>query len=288
MEFEDIVAQLKSDKHYSVQFDSLNSYVTYLDEKYCDAKKDRKNKAGLGYDDMLEARDSKKRTEWAGGTYKQAVGNLKSGVNVREHKGFDVEYAHTENSLEIHAVWDRVGAVPDVGAFLSGAPNCMIDFEQVASTKFISLYVNLAYHMNVEAETVEYYMKQVFNLYTKLLSEGYQVEIIGYVYSLLDDTDVNGSIYQQVNISRFGTEISPSSLAAVLHPTFVRHLYLNFASRNFDDLGCGKPKALPQEVVSKIKANGSVVLPTLNDYSGKFSKHKTNIHNDVINAVAIS
>ena len=288
MEFEEIAAALNTDPNYTEQFASLNSYVEYLDTKHCEGTKSRPNKAGTYYDDKLAKRDSQERIALAGGSYKDAVNNLRTGVNVREHKGFDVDYSHSENNLEIHAVWDRVGAVPDVGAFLSGAPNCMIDFEQVPSTKFISLYVNLCYHQGVEAETVEYYMKQVFNLYNRLLGEGYQVEIIGYVYSKIDDAHTNGKLYQQVNISRFGTEISPSSLAAILHPTFVRHLYLQFAARNFDDMGCGQPKALPIEVAAKIKENGSAVLPTLNDYSGEFSKQKNKIHDDVINAVAIS
>lgn len=55
---------------------------------------------------------------------------------------------------EMHTIHDVSGAYVDMGAFMSGVPECMVDFKQEPTNKFATIYIDCSYRQRTSPDDV--------------------------------------------------------------------------------------------------------------------------------------
>jgi hypothetical protein len=165
--------------------------------------------------------------------------------------GFDSDTSIAEK-LSIEALLDVSGSVVDVGLFLSGEPECIWEFQQVPTTKFIDLAINLGNAGRVEAKDLFAYAAKVYSLILSLKAKNIECNLRG-----LFKTSMGGGTTVSVDIHKQGQVFSPATLSAALHPSFLRSLFIGWCQGRDDyEWGCGS-------VLAPSANEGEIMLPSV-------------------------
>lgn len=121
-------------------------------------------------------------------------------------------------------VWDVTGAQVDVGAFLAGTPECMIDYPLTQTSKVgrvVTLVVGVGVNCSVSGQSIIERGRKVVALALALTRLGHAVEIWA------DDTQsafsTQAKLFQRVLVKGVDDEIDPAVLLfALAHPAFQR------------------------------------------------------------------
>ena len=168
--------------------------------------------------------------------------------------GFNSDIDNLAESENISALLDVSGSVVDVGLFLTGEPECMWEFQQAPSTKFIDLVINLANSGGVSADDLFEYAAKVYSLLIRLKQKNIEANVIGVIQTTM------GSGYRiNIDIHKQGQVFSPATLSAALHPMNLRRLYIGF-TEGCDDYtsGSGRPQTPSVE-------EGQILLPSVEE-----------------------
>lgn len=206
---------------------------------------------------------SPSNNDWAGGSMADAKRIITQGYEPKALKEVEVMNLEQIGAIEVNR--DMMGCVPDVGAYLSGAPDCMMDFTLTAPKKFASLYISFSYSWQVESKLVEYYSAKIYGLYNTLLAQNYEVEIHAYSFATLGNKTNDSLIVHGFPLAQFGYKISPQLLAAVFHPTFLRRLRAPYMLMNHNSYAAGYTRPAPAGLQAEINQGGSVLLKSLNE-----------------------
>jgi hypothetical protein len=167
--------------------------------------------------------------------------------------GFDSEASISESS-SIEALLDVSGSVVDVGLFLSGEPECIWEFQQVPSTKFVDLAINLGNPGRIEAKQLFAYAAKVYSLILSLKQKNVECNLRG-----IFKTTMGGGITVSVDIHKQGQIFSPATLSSSLHPSFLRALFIGWCQGRDDfEWGCGS-------VLEPSPRDGEILLPSVKD-----------------------
>jgi hypothetical protein len=185
-----------------------------------------------------------------------------------------VETADDEHMMDSfnQPIWDVTGAQVDVGAFLAGTPECMIDYPLSTTSKVgrvVTLVVSMSASAAIEADTLVRRGQVIVALALALSKLGHACEIWA-------DCSTTGSSLRscdRVLVKGSGDEIDPSSLMfALAHPAMLRCLefgvkdgYPSKFERAMGYAGYGTP-AGRTEADKEQYPEGTIFLPQL--YSG--------------------
>jgi len=245
----------------SVSSPSLSDYVKFLT-----TTKPDNGRPVLPDSYELCMSEAEERRQWAGGSMADAMRIITQGYEPEALKEIEFQTLEQQGALEIHR--DMMGCVPDVGAYLAGAPDCMVDFSLTAPKKFASLYISYSYSWQIDADVVEYYSAKIYNLYNTLLAQNYEVEIIAYSVITLGSAKNDRMIVHSFPLAQFGYKISPQLLAAVFHPTFLRRIRVPYMFMNHSSDSAGVTRSIPAGLQLELNQNGAVVLKSLSEISG--------------------
>jgi hypothetical protein len=205
----------KMEKIIYNKFSSMNAFSKFLaDRQPCGAFKDEF--------DLASVEESESRTEFTGTkSYEDADSLLKFGdkdsfkklssgrVKVDDGDGVSQKIYH-----------NVVGCCVDLGAYLAGAPNCMIDVhEENKGAKTIKVFYSSSVGYSVDAKEVAIVANKFFNAIKKIEQSGIDVELyVGSVNKMGNETAAFS-----VLLKRCGEQISLYKCAyPIINPSFNR------------------------------------------------------------------
>lgn len=181
------------------------------------------------------------------------------------------DHEHMMDSFN-QPVWDVTGAQVDVGAFLAGTPECMIDYPLSETSKVgrvVTLVVSMSASAAIEADTLVRRGQVIVALALALSRLGHATEI------WVDCSTTGGKLRSndRVLVKGASDEIDPGSLMfALAHPAMLRCLefgvkdgYPDRFERSMGYAGYGTPAGRVEADTAQYP-EGTIFLPQL--YSG--------------------
>lgn len=138
-----------------------------------------------------------------------------------------IEMAEKENMVDSFSqpVWDVTGAMVDVGAYLSGTPECMVDYPLSTTSKVgrvITLVASCSFSAAVSADTIQRRGQLVVALAIALTRLGHGVEL--WVNNHTGHSK-SGECEFNVKVKGVDDEIDPAQIMfAYAHPAMLRRL----------------------------------------------------------------
>lgn len=132
-----------------------------------------------------------------------------------------------------------VGSIVDVGAYLSGSPECMIEFiDMVERDKpELTMYVGLTYHGGIDGEDALKYAMKVIETVV-MFSKDYDIKLVGAFCSQ------QGDIYdtQFITIKDTYQNLVLNNLAFAFHPSYFRRIWFRYIeTKDYRAYGYGRP-----------------------------------------------
>lgn len=177
--------------------------------------------------DMGQASETGRKDFTGTRDYAEAIHLLRNGWNDGANKMDAAKEAviKTLSHKTIETEYDVSGSFVDVGRFLSGEPENMVDFKEQASHKMISIGLNVCVSSRVSQETIFSRGAAVLALIEAFEKSGASVQV-----NLFEVIDSNGSesgwlsVYK-IPLKDFGTLVDTDRLAfCIAHPSFLRRL----------------------------------------------------------------
>ena len=132
----------------------------------------------------------------------------------------------SEVTVRDSMVYDTSGSYVDVGAFMSGEPECMVEFvqEEKPRSKVISIGVDMCYNGGIKAKTIELRGAVIVALIDALEQFEYRCEVT--LYAGTGYSSKGGPKWQtSATIKRAGDTLDRDSMAyAISHPAFYRRI----------------------------------------------------------------
>lgn len=175
--------------------------------------------------ERLKGGDGKHASKsWSGAdSWKEATEILREGIGIDKIGNFVA--LENNSNLSMKSVNDVHGAVVDMGAFLEGTPENMIDFPIVDNTEFVDIIVDLSEASGVDASTVERKAAAIIGLVDKLEATGHRVRVdVVYLISLPESDTVRRDQpwLTKVNVKKHQEPLALGQLAGCMSPCFQR------------------------------------------------------------------
>ena len=227
----------KEKKTSRTHFDSVNELIETIN-----SKEFAKDKERVSSYMMLDFHGVKTFDE---GLKLQKTGYVPKG-------GFDLDI-EVRPTLEVqeHFEMDFAGIMPDVGVFLSGEPQCMVNYIQFESeVKVLKIAVQCNCNGGWSADYLIKHSEEVFHAIRWAQSKGFQVELVALMYNDM------GSVRETFTITlmKAGDVLSASRIAAAIHVSLFRCLWFTWAYKTYGN--CGGSENPPKEI------DGYKVIPS--------------------------
>lgn len=212
--------------------------------------------------------------EWYGGPWDDTYSNARYGWD--EHLAKTLALAEetvttVETTTEVDdwcPVWGVSGAVPDIGAYLAGEPECMIDYPPSKTTKagrIVTLCASVAYSSRVSPESLVKRGMSVTAFALELGRLGLGVELYA-DFSVADDATGTGKTATFRTLLKSANDLLDPSriLFAYAHPGMLRVLSLaamhgmppDYQAALHVGVSYGKPAPPPEDL-----PEGTIYLP---------------------------
>ena len=227
--------------------------------------------ADLSTDDYAKQSSIRSSPDWAGSVdFADAVNQARTGLEL-EKIDLAVNGAEKLTSSVIAPVYGVSGAYVDVSMFLTGEPECMVDFQPQETTRYVTLFVDVAEMSEVTKKQFELKAIAAGCLVDELESNGVRVELIAVGYTHITKGGPNVYLESRVTIKKFMEKLSLAQLTGALATSYFRRLTFAFIEKYYakhGDVpsGYGKLSMFPtiDGVYMKNITRGAV-LNTLND-----------------------
>lgn len=160
---------------------------------------------------------------WEGAkSFAHASEIVRGGVDLSK-VDMKVKEFESVGTMQMDSVHDVSGAVVDMGAYLEGIPENMIDFPLIDNKKFIQVFVNTCEHSGVGAEEIVNKAAAIAYLIDHLESEkNYRVEL-SVVYPVKEiDRKTQENHMINVKIKGFQEKLSIGQVYGCMAPCFQR------------------------------------------------------------------
>lgn len=130
-----------------------------------------------------------------------------------------------------------VGSVVDVPAFLSGSPECMLEFIDYTEREKprAVIYVPLGYNSDIEVSEALQYSKSVLSILAEL-NPKYELKIIGFYGTRYSGVDQ----YTFVSLKEFEEPFILNNFAFAVHPSYFRRIKFRYMeTKKYNDWGYG-------------------------------------------------
>lgn len=217
--------------------------------------------------DVADARDDHgygSNESWAGANFPDALAlarkgwtrELKSALELAESA---VDTAEKEQMIDAfnQPVWDVTGATVDVGAYLAGTPECMIDYPLTETSKVgrvITLCASISYSAAVASDTIKRRGRTMVALAMALSKLGHSCEL----WADLTGGHGNSEFHIRVLVKGASDELDPARVMfAYAHPAMLR--VLGFSAIE----GMGKSTFVSPRGPDKDLPEGTIYLPEI-------------------------
>ena len=147
-------------------------------------------------------------------------------------EAFDVPATDFETQS---ATWDVVGAVPDIGVYLSGMPMNMIDITpSIEQKRFVKIAVQVNCNGGTSADSMQKFNDKVYHAISSLKAQGVEVEMSALLYN---DVSQSRTECLLIDILKQGEVFNPSMLSAAMHVSFFRRIWFAWAYHKYDTCG---------------------------------------------------
>ena len=166
--------------------------------------------------------------EWTGGinSLTQYFELLKNGY-LPAVEALNIQAPIFDHSLNF--VPDVVGQFNDIGAYMEGRPECMLNFQEVETNKFVKIYINPATGYKVKGQELMEKARLIHSGISELEAKGYRVEC--YLFNSFVKCENYGKIDISIKIKDFQDSLIPSFHGLLLgHIATTRLLMYSFAS----------------------------------------------------------
>jgi|694.fasta_scaffold33863_4 hypothetical protein len=205
-------------------FDSVNELVETINSKPFD--KYRKEIKEAIYDGFYGVK-----------SWSQCETLQKSGYVPDGGFSLDIEVNPTlENREEF--VMDYGGIMPDVGVYLSGEPQCMVNyFTSEAEVKVLKLAIQCNCNGGYTAQQLIKHSEEVFHAVRWAQSKGYQIELVALLYNSMYSERITTEETFTITLMKQGDVISASRIAAAIHVSLFRCLWFTWANKTYGSCG---------------------------------------------------
>jgi hypothetical protein len=149
---------------------------------------------------------------------------LDSALDLAESAVETADKQHMMDSFN-SPVWDVTGAMVDVGAYLAGTPECMVDYPLSTTSKVgrvITLCASVCYFGSIGSETINRRGRVIVALALALSRLGHNVELWADISSESMSGDV---LHMRVLVKGADDELDPAKVMfAYAHPAMLRRL----------------------------------------------------------------
>jgi len=202
--------------------------------------------------------------DWKGASFEEALELARNGwtdeldgaLELAESAVTFAEQEHMTDSFN-QPVWDVTGAQVDVGAYLAGTPECMIDYPLSTTSKagrVITLCASVTYSGSLSAETVIKRGRVITALALALSRLGHNTEL----WADLTGKNDKGELQVRVLVKSADDELDPAKVMyAFAHPSMLRQLHFSALEKR------GYPSN--QRVIPLVRdlPEGTIYLPEL-------------------------
>lgn len=170
------------------------------------------------------------------------------------------------------------GSFVDVGRFLSGIPDCMVNFvDRVERDKpELTVYTMLTYSANKDQKDAQKYAKKILEILVKT-NQTHSIKLVGIFCTKNIVKGENIDSIEMVTIKDFYQQFVLNNLAFSFHPSFFRRIWFRFAeTTSYRTFGYGTPMSFERakELLVENK-NGSAenwLLPSFQHFGLKWDK----------------
>jgi hypothetical protein len=222
-------------------------------------------------------RDPERCERFAGVTFKESLRMAREGWTDELASAMEIAESAVSMAQQEHAmdsfnepVWDVTGAQVDVGAFLAGTPECMIDYPLTTTSKVgrvITLVVSTSFSSILSLDTLVRRGRVITAFALALARMGHAVEIWA-DSTPVDPGNEGRRLIQRVLVKGVDDELDPGVLMFALgHPSFLRNLLIGARGKlkspwqAFPQTG-GYPTPRPSGYVAQYP-EGTIFLPEL-------------------------
>ncbi len=234
------------------------------------------NKARLEGNGLLASRKvSKERTKFTGTkTFKEAFDLAETGWVNRKTVSQIADQLNVTSTAQIKQATTTLavaGSYVDIGTYMSGDPNCMVEFEEQDAPKTVRIGFNISTSAYAEKDTFHLRGAIVLAMLSKLAESGYSTEIIVYDAMYADCRDHCDAFVLKPS-DRYMDEDAVSFWCS--HPSALRRLMFRLNECNNDKIvkhfgfnggSYGSPNQLESNKLAKDTLNLDINI----DYKGE-------------------
>lgn len=203
------------------------------------------------------------KTDWTGALKMARMGWTEQLESTLELAQSAVETADREHMMDSfnQPVWDVTGSQVDIGAFLAGTPECMIDYPLTETSKVgrvITLCASVCYSGSIGSETINRRGRVIVALALALSRLGHNVEL----WADISSENIKGeTLHMRILVKGADGELDAARIMfAYAHPAMLRRV--GFGAKNkfgkkYHPASCipvGPAKDLPE---------GTIYLPEI-------------------------
>lgn len=208
----------------SAYFDSMSDAADFLENKMCDSAR---NSVSIN-------------TYWQGGTVEDCVNMLRNGnTSALEHyKKLDASLPDgilPPRTSEQGIYYDVAGASIDIGAYMQGTTECMLEFNQRESIRLVDIYISISYQPDTDSDEVTLKSMYITKLIDLLEMQGYRCAIHIGDYSETLSGKSHASVWVKVKDHKEALDISSVLCSSSL--MFLRVLKLGVLQHLIDKYG---------------------------------------------------
>lgn len=217
---------------------------------------------------IMKSSEDRDRTEWfQTDSWEQAMDYAKNGWQA----GIDALAAEADLAVQgnTEVRHEIVGSTVDVGAFLSGSPECMVQFVdmQERDREELVVYAQLGYNAGTDGGEALKFSKKLLGELVQL-NRDYSLKLVG-VFSSHQSQSIRSDEF--ITIKDTYQNFILNSVAFSYHPSFFRRLWFKFIeTKDYRDDGYGRStdgdefKRLCREYHGKTNPRAkSIIIPSV-------------------------
>lgn len=275
------VSKIGEDKVDFLTYNCLNDYLDDIQSKPSMTKNHRSH-------DIENDKDFSGVYDW--GCFIQLMEEYDAmGINQRIGE-LDMVFQDVGRSNS--KTYDVQGSYIDIGAYMSGTPECMVDFStSLSKGGYASIYVNISERGGICNEEIAHKGLMVGALIDMLEHQGVRCSVYACTYALLKGIFNDIALCVKVKNE---DELLNLSIFNTLHASFLRRGYfaMHEVLTNGDPIsGYGRPMELTQEILSKLNSmfdnhnDNAILIPSLTHNSNLRSVCSTEDVKDSIEVI---
>lgn len=191
-----------------------------------------------GEDGIMKSSEGRGRTAWfQTDSWEQAMDYAKNGWQA----GIDALAAEADLAVQgnTEVRHEIVGSTVDVGAFLSGSPECMVQFVdmQERDREELIVYTQLGYNMDTDGDEALKFSKKLLGELVQL-NRYYSLKLVG-VFSSHQSRGIRSEEF--ITIKDTYQNFVLNNVAFSYHPSFFRRLWFKFIeTKDYRNSGYGR------------------------------------------------